>query len=80
MVDHGIICKRTCCAITNIFQYLSENRVKKLRERELAHFGKQNSFNNSRKDGQVGIDLVDPMLNTLQTLELADVSQLFTFT
>ena len=46
----------------------------------LAPFRKWNSFNNSRKDGKFGIDLVDSMLNTLQTLELANVSQLFTST
>ena len=49
----------------------------KLREMILAHFMKWNSFNNPRHDGKFGIDLVDSVLNTLQTLELANVSQLF---
>ena len=39
----------------------------------LVPFRKQNSFNNSRKDSKFGINLVDSMLNTLQTLELANV-------
>ena len=46
----------------------------------LAPFRNWNSFNNARKDGKFGIDLVHFMLNTLQTLELANVSQLFTAT
>ena len=44
----------------------------------LAPFRKPNSFNNSRNGEKFGIDLVDFMLNTFWTLELANVSQLFT--
>ena len=40
---------------------------------------KQNSFNNSRKYGEFGVYVVDFTLNTLRTLELANVLQLFTF-
>ena len=36
--------------------------------------------NNLMTGGKVGIDLVNAMLNTLWTLELANVSQLFTST
>ena len=43
-----------------------------------APFTKWDSFKNSRKDGKFSIDLVDSMLNTRQTLELTNVSQLFT--
>ena len=75
MLSYGI--KYTCCAFANIFQYLSENRALNM---VLAPFKKWNSFNNSRKYGKFGIDLVDSMLNTLQTLELANVSLLFTST
>ena len=46
----------------------------------LAPFKKWNSFNKSRKDGKVVIDLVDPMLNTIWALEVANVFQLFTST
>ena len=52
----------------------------KLREMVLAPFRKGNAFNNLRKVGKVMIDLVDSMLNTRQTLEFANVSQLFTST
>ena len=46
----------------------------------LASVRKLNFFNNSRRDGKFGLDLVDYMLNTLWTLELANVSQSFTST
>ena len=39
----------------------------------------RNSFNNSRKGGIFSIDLVDSMLNTLRTLELANVLSNFYF-
>ena len=52
----------------------------KLREMVLAPFKKWNSFNNSRTDGKLGIDVVDSMLNTLLTIEMANVSHLFTST
>ena len=37
-------------------------------------------FNNSRKYDKFGIDLVDSMFKTSQTVELENVSQLFTST
>ena len=46
----------------------------------LADFIKWNFFNNSRKYGKFVIDLVESMLNTLQTIELASISKLFTST
>ena len=61
-----------------LYQYISVFELKqgpKLREIVLAPFRKQNSFNNSRKYVKFGIVLVDSC-----TLELANVSQLFTFT
>ena len=42
----------------------------------LAPLRKQNSFNNSGKDGKFGSDFVESMPNTLQPFELANVSQL----
>ena len=43
----------------------------------LAPFRKENTFNNLRKDGKFGTDLVNSMINTLRTLELANVSQIY---
>ena len=65
------------------YQYISVFEQKegpKLREMVLPPFRKRNSFNNSRKDGKFDIELVDSKLNTLQTLELANVSELLTST
>ena len=42
----------------------------------LSPFRKENTFNTLRKDVKFGKDLVDSMLNTLQALGLANVSQL----
>ena len=58
-----------------LYQYISVFEQKlgpKLREMVLAPFRKRNSFINSRKDGEFGKDLVDSMLNNLQTLKLAN--------
>ena len=63
-----------------IFQYLRKSRAQNFREMVLVPSRKWNSFNNSKKDGKFGIDVVESMLNTLQTLELANVSQLLTST
>ena len=63
-----------------LYEYISvfeQKKAPKLKEIVLAPFRKRNSFNNPRKYGKFGIDLVDPLLNTLRTLELANVSQLF---
>ena len=49
-----------------------------MRDMVLVPFWKQNTFNNSRKVGKFGIGLVDSIVNTLWTLELANVFQLFT--
>ena len=49
-----------------------------MREMVLVPFRKQNTFNNSGKDGKFGIGLVDSIVTTLWTLELANVFQLFT--
>ena len=43
-------------------------------------FTKWNFINNSRKYGKFGIDLVDAMLNTLWTLEMATFSELISTT
>ena len=47
-----------------------------IEEMVLAPFRKWNSFNNSRIDGKFGIHLYDSKVNTLETLALANVSQL----
>ena len=63
------------------YQYISVFEWKqylKWREMVLAPFRKRNSFNNLRKDEKFSINLVNFMLNTLLTLELANVSKLFT--
>ena len=65
------------------YKYISVFQRKwgpKLREIVLFLFRKQNSFNNWRKDGKFGIDLVDAMPNTLQALEIANVSRLLSST
>ena len=69
-MDCGITC--TCCI--SVFEWKLEP---KLREMVLVLFSKWNSFNTSRKHGTFGIDLVESILNTLHTLELPIVSQLF---
>ena len=74
-LDYGIKC--TCCALP-IYFCICTKIGPQLREMVLAPFSKRNAFNKSRKDGKCGIDLVDYMLNTLQTLELANGSLLFT--
>ena len=61
----------------HIFQYFE---CRTLREMVLSPIRKWNSFNNSRKEGNFGIDLIDSMLNTLRTLEMANVSLLFAST
>ena len=77
MLDYNIKC--TCYDFTNIFRYLSNNNAQ-IERNGTCSFRKCNFFNNSRKGGTFGIDLVHSMLNTLQSLELANVSSLFTFT
>ena len=59
MLDYGIKC--TCRDFTNIiFMSVFEWQYDpKLREMVLPLFRKQNSFNNSRKDGKCGLDWVD---------------------
>ena len=52
----------------------------KLREMVLAPFKKLNYFNNPRKDDKFSIDWVAYMHNTLQTVELPNVSHLLTYT
>ena len=62
-------------SILCLYQYISV-----LIEMVLTPFMKRNYFNNPGKDGKFGIDLVASMLNKLQTIELANVSRLFTST
>ena len=45
-----------------------------------AAFMKQNAFNKFNKKLKFGTDVVDFMLNTLQDLQLANISPLFTAT
>ena len=64
-------------------QYISvfeQRQGPKLRKIVLASFRKQNSFNNSRKDATFDIDFIDSMFNILRSLELANMSVLFTST
>ena len=58
MLDYVIKC--SWCAFTNIFQNLSENMAQKWEKWYLLLSGKRTP--NSRKDGKVGLDLVDSML------------------
>ena len=64
----GFVLPKCSGSWLNIFQYL----IKMV----LAPFGKWN--NNARNYGKFSIDLVDSMCNTLQSLELTIVLQLFT--
>ena len=77
MLDYGK--KMYMC----LYQYMSvfeQNKGSKLVEMILSPFRKWHSFNKSRKDGKFDTDLVDSLLHTLLTLELANVYQLLTST
>ena len=43
-------------------RHLHDKEGLKLREIILAPFRKQNTFNNSRKDGKCGTDVIDPII------------------
>ena len=48
--------------------------VRKIEGNDTCSLTKQKSFNNSRKDGKFGTDLVDTTLNILLALEWANVT------
>ena len=63
-----------------LYQYIlvfEQKQGTKLREMVFALFRKWNFFKNSRKDCKFGIDLVDSMLNTLQTLKVANIPVIY---
>ena len=74
-LTHGMKC--TCYGFADVLRHLGQARAYVERS-DNCSFGEQNSFNNQRKDVNFGTYLVDSMLTTLQALELATVSPLFT--
>ena len=51
----------------------------KIERNDTCSFRKQNVFNNVKKDGKFGTDLVDSMLNTAQASTLGNVSLFNTY-